>query len=77
MHVGSIQIEPMMTRITDDRESEPRNAGSLKGKVWLAPDWGSGETNEEIAKDFYGEDDERDPLFRPEEPQPKTRTTEP
>jgi hypothetical protein len=49
----------------------------LKGKVWLAPDWDSDETNEEIAKDFYGEDDERDPLFRPEEFQPKTRTTEP
>jgi hypothetical protein len=67
----------MMNRITDDRESELRKVGSLKGKVWLAPDWDSDETNEEIAKDFYGEDDERDPVFRPVEPQPKTRTTEP
>jgi hypothetical protein len=67
----------MMTRITDDRDIEPRKVGSLKGKVWLAPDWDSDETNEEIANDFSGEDDERGPLFRPEEPQPKTRTTEP
>lgn len=59
-----------MTWPTDHRENEPRKLGSLKGKVWLAPDWDSDETNEEIAKDVYGEDDELDPLFRPVEPQP-------
>ena len=37
---------------------EPRRAGSLKGKIWLAPDWDSDETNEEIARLFYGEDDD-------------------
>ena len=29
--------------------------GLLKGKLWLADDWDSDETNEEIAKLFYGE----------------------
>ena len=37
---------------------KPRKAGSLKGKIWLAPDWDSDETNEEIARLFYGEDDD-------------------
>jgi prevent-host-death family protein len=37
---------------------KPRKAGSLKGKLWLAPDWDSDETNEEIARLFYGEDDD-------------------
>lgn len=36
---------------------EPRKLGTLKGKIWLAPDWDSDETNEEIARLFYGEDD--------------------
>lgn len=35
-----------------------REFGAWKGKVWLAPDWDSDETNEEIARLFYGEDDE-------------------
>ncbi len=30
-----------------------RVAGALKGKMWLAPDWDSPETNEEIARLFY------------------------
>jgi prevent-host-death family protein len=31
---------------------QPRRAGSLRGKVWFAPDWDSPEVNEEIARDF-------------------------
>lgn len=36
---------------------EPRKLipGLLKGKIWMADDWDSDETNEEIAKLFYGE----------------------
>lgn len=30
----------------------------MRGEIWLAEDWDSDETNEEIAKLFYGEDDE-------------------
>lgn len=35
---------------------KPRQLGSLKGKIWMADDWDSDETNEEIARFFYGED---------------------
>ncbi|MBA3422248.1 MAG: type II toxin-antitoxin system Phd/YefM family antitoxin [Thermoleophilaceae bacterium] len=35
-----------------------RQLGSLEGKIWMADDWDSDETNEEIARLFYGEDDE-------------------
>ncbi len=35
-----------------------RTPGAWKGKIRLAPDWDSDETNEEIARDFYGDDDE-------------------
>ncbi len=34
-----------------------RQGGQLKGKIWLADDWDSKETNEEIAKLFYGDDE--------------------
>jgi prevent-host-death family protein len=37
---------------------QPRKLGSLKGKIWMADDWDSDETNEEIARTFYGEDDD-------------------
>lgn len=30
----------------------PRKAGTMKGKFWLADDWDSPETNAEIAKLF-------------------------
>ena len=37
-------------------EARPKPVpGLLKGKVWAADDWDSDETNEEIAKLFYGE----------------------
>ena len=43
--------------------AEPRKPGAWKGKVWLAPDWDSEETNKEIEDLFYGDDPE-DPLLR-------------
>ena len=66
-----------MTEPTNQGASGPRESGPLKGKIWLAPDWDSDETNEEIARDFYGEDDELDPLLSPPDAQAYTRTTEP
>ena len=30
-----------------------REAGTMKGKIWLSDDWDSDEVNEEIARDFY------------------------
>ncbi len=35
-----------------------RGFGSLRGQIWMADDWDSDETNEAIARDFYGEDGE-------------------
>ena len=32
-----------------------RRGGSMKGKIWLAEDWDSPETNEQIARDFWGD----------------------
>ncbi len=42
-----------------------RRGGSMKGRIWLADDWDSPETNEQIADDFWGdswprETDQRD-----------------
>jgi len=35
---------------------EPRQFGQWEGKVWLAPDWDSDETNEEIWREFWEEE---------------------
>jgi prevent-host-death family protein len=40
-----------------EKKKTRRKPGAWKGKIWLAPDWDSDETNEEIAKLFYGEDE--------------------
>ena len=32
-----------------------RQGGSMKGKIWLADDWDSPETNERIARDFWSD----------------------
>ncbi len=34
-----------------------RQPGSMKGKIWFAPDWDSPEVNEAIARMFEGEDE--------------------
>ena len=38
-----------------------RGYGSMRGKIWLADDWNSEETNEAIAELFFGETDPEDP----------------
>jgi prevent-host-death family protein len=50
--------KPVAKLIPYEEPRKPRKFGAWKGKVWLAPDWDSDETNEEIAKLFYGEDDD-------------------
>jgi prevent-host-death family protein len=49
--------KPIAKLIPYVERKEPRKLGTLKGKIWLAPDWDSDETNEEIARLFYGEDE--------------------
>jgi prevent-host-death family protein len=49
--------KPVAKLVPFTESKQPRRAGSLKGTIWLAPDWDSDETNEEIARLFYGEDD--------------------
>jgi hypothetical protein len=41
-------------------ERKKRKLGGLEGKIWLAPDWDSDETNEAIWKEFWDKI-ERDP----------------
>lgn len=50
--------KPVAKLVPFAENDEPRKPGAWKGKIWLAPDWDSDETNEEIARLFYGEDDE-------------------
>ncbi len=40
-----------------DAAPRRRKPGSMKGKIWLAPDWDSPEVNTEIADLFEGADD--------------------
>lgn len=49
--------KPVAKLVPYVENKKPRRTGSLKGKIRLAPDWDSDETNEEIARLFYGEDD--------------------
>ncbi len=50
--------KPVAKLIPYEEPLKPRKFGAWKGKVWLAPDWDSDETNEEIAKLFYCEGDD-------------------
>jgi prevent-host-death family protein len=43
---------PVARLVPIGRNDEPRRPGIWKGKVWLAPDWDSPETNAEIADEF-------------------------
>lgn len=49
------------------RKSRKHLRGSGIGKLWVAPDWDSDETNREIQKLFEGKDD--DPIY----PESKTK----
>lgn len=33
--------------------TKPRTAGTLKGKIWFAPDWDSPEVNEEMWREWW------------------------
>ncbi len=44
--------KPVARLVPLDRRTRPRPLGTLRGKVWLAPDWDSPETNADIARDF-------------------------
>jgi prevent-host-death family protein len=50
--------KPVAKLVPYTEAKKPREFGAWKGKVWLAPDWDSEETNKEIERLFYGEDDE-------------------
>ncbi len=50
--------KPVAKLVPFTENKAPRKPGAWKGKIWLAPDWDSDETNEAIARLFYGEDDE-------------------
>jgi prevent-host-death family protein len=39
-------------------ETRPRQLGTLAGKFWISEDWDSDDVNEEIAAEFYADDDE-------------------
>jgi len=43
---------PVARLVPVERRTKPRVLGSLRGRVWLAPDWDSPEVNAEIARDF-------------------------
>jgi prevent-host-death family protein len=48
--------KPVAKLVPIEPRREPRKLGQLTGQIWVnvAPDWDSDETNEEIAKLFYG-----------------------
>lgn len=50
--------KPVAKLIPYTEKKKPRKAGAWKGKIWLAPDWDSDETNKEIERLFHGKDDE-------------------
>lgn len=53
--------EPRARLVPLERVRRPRTPGSMKGKIWLAPDWDSAEVNEESARLFEGVEDDVEP----------------
>lgn len=53
--------KPVAKLIPYSEAKKPRKLGTWKGKVWLAPDWDDEETNKEIEKLFYGDDEPEAP----------------
>ncbi len=43
---------PVARLVPLGRRTRPRELGTLRDKIWLAPDWDSPELNAEIARDF-------------------------
>jgi len=50
--------KPVATLSRYEKPRRRRRGGFMKGEIWLADDWDSKETNEDIAKLFHGEYDE-------------------
>ncbi|CAN5826462.1 type II toxin-antitoxin system Phd/YefM family antitoxin [soil metagenome] len=50
--------KPVARLVAAEEEPKQRILGGWKGKFWLADDWDSDETNKEIERRFYGEDDD-------------------
>ncbi len=58
-----------VARIVPYRAAVPRRKpGALKGRIWMAPDWDSPETNRQIAEEMAAH-----PLEPPEAQQPRAR----
>jgi prevent-host-death family protein len=54
--------EPRARLVPLERPSGRRRGyGSMRGKIWLAGDWDSDETNETIALMYFGEGEAEDP----------------
>jgi len=45
---------PVARLVPIERRTRPRVLGSLRGQIWVAPDWDSPAVNAEIARDFEG-----------------------
>jgi len=45
--------KPVARLVPAHEKPQPRIPGAWKGKIWLADDWDSDETNQEIEKLFY------------------------
>ena len=45
--------EPKVKLVAVHEKKKKRQPGLMKGKIWLADDWDSEETNKEIADLFY------------------------
>ena len=45
---------PVARLVPLGRRTRPRELGTLRDKIWLAPDWDSPELNAEIERDFNG-----------------------
>jgi prevent-host-death family protein len=45
---------PVAKLVAFREERRPRPSGTLRGKIWIADDWDSDETNEAVAGDFFG-----------------------
>ena len=43
---------PVARLVPLDRRTRPRELGTFRDQIWLAPDWDSPELNAEIARDF-------------------------
>lgn len=46
--------KPVAKLVPYSQRNEPRKLGSLRGRIWMAPDWDSDRVNEEIGRLFEG-----------------------